>query len=211
MLQASISNVSSVFLDVCCKCVYLDQMFHLFFQTYVASVFIWMLHMFHKYIANILSRCYVCFIMVFKCISCVFVNISDACFKCFICLWTYVASVASRCYQIRSSVASPSSLSVASPWCLLLPASAGHPPPHPPLLDAGDVRGGAGPAWARETAWEMDCRHIRLDTPLPLFSMLVTFGAMRARVGTRNDAGNGLQQARFLNSKNIKILIKSWF
>jgi hypothetical protein len=81
MLQASISNVSSVFLDVCCKCVYLDQMFHLFFQTYVASVFIWMLHMFHKYIANILSRCCVCFIMVFKCISCVFINISDACFK----------------------------------------------------------------------------------------------------------------------------------
>ena len=32
----------------------------------------------------------------------------------------YVASVASGCFESRSGVASPSSLSVASPWCLLL-------------------------------------------------------------------------------------------
>ena len=37
------------------------------FQTYVASVFVWMLHMFHTYVANILFGCCVCFIMVFKC------------------------------------------------------------------------------------------------------------------------------------------------
>ena len=38
---------------VCCKLLFL--MFQLFFQTYVTSVFIWMLHMFHTYIANVLS------------------------------------------------------------------------------------------------------------------------------------------------------------
>jgi hypothetical protein len=58
MLQASVSNVSSVF------------------QTYVASVFIWMLHMFHIYVASVLSGCCVCFDMVssvfqvfFTCVS----------------------------------------------------------------------------------------------------------------------------------------------
>jgi hypothetical protein len=43
---------------VCCK--HLFPMFHLFFQMYVASVFIWMLHMFHTYIASVLSRCCLC-------------------------------------------------------------------------------------------------------------------------------------------------------
>jgi hypothetical protein len=38
---------------VCCKL--LSLMFHLFFQTYVASVFIWMLHMFHTYVVSVLS------------------------------------------------------------------------------------------------------------------------------------------------------------
>jgi hypothetical protein len=75
MLQAYVSSVSVV-LDVCFKCVDVDvayvatvahvcckrlfPMFHLFFQTYVASVFIWMLHMFHTYVASILSVCCVC-------------------------------------------------------------------------------------------------------------------------------------------------------
>jgi hypothetical protein len=38
---------------VCYKRLF--PMFHLFFQTYVASVFIWMLHMFHTYLAIVLS------------------------------------------------------------------------------------------------------------------------------------------------------------
>jgi hypothetical protein len=46
MLQAFCSNVSSVF------------------STYVASVFIWMLHMFHTYVASVLSGFCVCFTMV---------------------------------------------------------------------------------------------------------------------------------------------------
>ena len=36
---------------VCCKRLF--QMFHLFFQTYVASVFIWMLHIFYTYIVSV--------------------------------------------------------------------------------------------------------------------------------------------------------------
>jgi hypothetical protein len=49
MLQAFIPDVSSVF------------------QTYVSSVFIWMLHMFHIYVASVLFRCCECFAMGFKC------------------------------------------------------------------------------------------------------------------------------------------------
>ena len=129
----------------------------------------------YTYVASFCSQYFICFfrrmckvfiwmLQGFQVFSGVFAIISDACFKCFICLWTYVASVASRCCQIRSSVASPSSLSAVSPRCLL-PAPVGHPPPHPPLIDAGDVRGGAGPAWARRTAREMDCRHVCPDAP----------------------------------------------
>ena len=64
MLQASI-RVSSIFLDICCKCVYLD----------VAYVSTHMLQVFYLDVA------YVC--NVFQ----VFLGVSDACFKCFICLF----------------------------------------------------------------------------------------------------------------------------
>jgi hypothetical protein len=74
---------------LCCKLLF--SMFHLFFQTYVASVLIWMLHMFRAYVVCVLFGCYVClqWFQVF------FASISDTCFKCFISLMTYVASVAS--------------------------------------------------------------------------------------------------------------------
>jgi hypothetical protein len=52
---------------ICCK--RLSPMFHLFFQTYVASVFIWRLHMLHTHVASVLSRCYICFQWLFKCFS----------------------------------------------------------------------------------------------------------------------------------------------
>ena len=61
---------------VCCKLLF--PMFHLFFQTYVVSVFIWMLHMlqvFYLDVAYILQ-------WFSKCFS----SVSDACFKCFNCL-----------------------------------------------------------------------------------------------------------------------------
>jgi hypothetical protein len=43
---------------ICCKGMFL--MFHLCFQTYIANVFIWMLHMFHTYVASVLCRYCVC-------------------------------------------------------------------------------------------------------------------------------------------------------
>jgi hypothetical protein len=121
----------------------------------------------HTCVASVLCRCCVYFIMVFKCYSGVFVDISDAYFKCCIYLQMYVACVASGCFKSRSDVASPSSLSVASPCCLLLSSyslwQVGHPPPPPPLIviDAGNVQDGAGPAWARKRS---KCPGIR--TPL---------------------------------------------
>jgi hypothetical protein len=68
MLQAPVSSISNIS-EVCCKCFHTDvakvdqdvahvamvvhvcckllfSMFHLFFLAYVASVFIWILHMF---------------------------------------------------------------------------------------------------------------------------------------------------------------------
>ena len=58
----------------------------------------------------------------------VFASVLDACFKCFINFKTYVASVASRCFKSRSSVASSSSPSTTSSRCLLLlPTPVRHP------------------------------------------------------------------------------------
>jgi hypothetical protein len=77
--------VSSVFLDVHCKCVYLDV-------TYVSHIcckcFIWMLHMFCN---------------SFSCD--VFASVSGACFKCFISLQTYVANVLSGCFKSKLGLA----------------------------------------------------------------------------------------------------------
>jgi hypothetical protein len=73
MLQVFHTNIANIdrniayvvmVIHICCKRI--SAIFHQFFQTYVASVFISMLHMFHKHV--------VCFIwilrmfaMVFKC------------------------------------------------------------------------------------------------------------------------------------------------
>jgi hypothetical protein len=76
MLQTSILNVSSIF------------------HMYIASVFIWMLYMFHTYVVSVLFGCCICFDMV-----------SSVFCKCFICLLLYVASVASGYFKSRSGVA----------------------------------------------------------------------------------------------------------
>jgi hypothetical protein len=86
ILQMSVFNVSFVF------------------QMHVANVFIWMLHMFHTYVASVLSGCCVCFAMFFKCLLGVCASISDACFKCFICLQTYISNAVSGCFKSRSGV-----------------------------------------------------------------------------------------------------------
>jgi hypothetical protein len=56
---------------VCCKLLF--SIFY-FFLTYVASVFIWMLHIFHTYVASVLSECctgytHMLQMYVFKCFS----------------------------------------------------------------------------------------------------------------------------------------------
>jgi hypothetical protein len=53
-------------------------------------VFIWLLHMFHIYVASVLSRCCICFARAFQVF---FASVLDVCFKCFICLQKYVANV----------------------------------------------------------------------------------------------------------------------
>jgi hypothetical protein len=64
-------------------------MFHLFFHTYVAFVFIWMLHMFHTYVVSVL----IWMLHMFWIFSGVFASVTDAYFKCFICLQTHVVNV----------------------------------------------------------------------------------------------------------------------
>jgi hypothetical protein len=57
MLQASVPNVSAVFPDVCCKCIYLNV-------AYVSHIcckcFVYMLHMFY-----LVSECFQVFLQVF--------------------------------------------------------------------------------------------------------------------------------------------------
>jgi len=107
-------------IHVCCKRLF--QMFHLFFQMYVANVFIWLLHMFHTYVASVFSGCCVCFTLIFKRFSGVFASVSDVCFKYFICFQTYIAIVASEYFKTRSGVASP-----FPPFCCLIGAGGGGP------------------------------------------------------------------------------------
>jgi hypothetical protein len=71
-----VSSVSGVS-EVCFICV---------FQTHVASVFIWMLHMFHTYVACVLFDVCV-WLQWFSSVFQVFFSIvSEACFKCLNCL-----------------------------------------------------------------------------------------------------------------------------
>jgi hypothetical protein len=98
-------------IHACCK--YMFQMFYLFFQTYVASMFIWMLHMFHMYVAIVLAGCCIFFAMTFHVFSAVFASVSNVCFKCFICLQTFIANISSGCFKSRSCVAHVAMASVA--------------------------------------------------------------------------------------------------
>ena len=79
-------DVAYVAMVVHIYCKLLFSIFQLFFQTYVASVFIWMLRMFHTYAISVfiwmLRIFYNGFSYVFGC----FASVSDACLKCFICL-----------------------------------------------------------------------------------------------------------------------------
>jgi hypothetical protein len=49
--------------EACCKRLF--KVFYLF-QTYVASVLIWMLHMFHTYVVRVCSKCFSYFILMLQ-------------------------------------------------------------------------------------------------------------------------------------------------
>jgi hypothetical protein len=126
MLQMSVPNVL-FFLDICCKCVYLDV----------------------AYVSHISCKCFIWMLRTgcngFQVLHVFLASVSDTCFKCFICLWTYVANVSSMCFKSRSSVAHVTMAPVASGQWLaaglrLLPhaflmwhASLSPLPPLPPL------------------------------------------------------------------------------
>jgi hypothetical protein len=60
-------------LHLCCKRLFSNVLS--VFQTYVANVFIWILHMFHIYVASVLSGCCVCVAMDFQVFLLVFVSV----------------------------------------------------------------------------------------------------------------------------------------
>jgi hypothetical protein len=126
------------------------QCFICLFQTYVASVFIWMLHMFHTYVASVLSRCLRIFAMVINCF-----------FKCFRCIFRvfhlsflYVASVASGCFKSRSGVAHGMHMKAGGARAVLVERRSGNVGPYVGASDAGMVE--RSPAtrahvWMRKT------------------------------------------------------------
>jgi hypothetical protein len=122
MLQCLYTYVAKV----CYEC------FIYVFWTYVASVFIWMLHMFYTYVACILFGCCVCLQSFFRCFS----SVPG--------LQTYVASVAFGFLKVDRVLYLSSSPSTVSPQSSSSWHRLGICSP-PPLLDAGDVRGNAPP------------------------------------------------------------------
>jgi hypothetical protein len=116
MLQAYVLHVSDV-LEVC---------FIYVFRMCVASVFIWMLHVFHTYVACVLFRCcvwlqwfssvFMCFFKCFRSMFQVFQLPIDVYCNCFF----YVSKI-----DWVLHLSSPSSSTLSR--CVLLPVSVGHP------------------------------------------------------------------------------------
>jgi hypothetical protein len=128
------------FPNVRCKCVYLDVAYVLHI---CCKCFIYMLHMFYNGFQM--------FFMIFC--------------KCFIYLQTYVAVAACGYFKSKSGVASYSSLSSASPQCLLLfPTPARHPPPLPSFSMLVMFKAARAPC-GRAKQHENGCRRRHLDVP----------------------------------------------
>jgi hypothetical protein len=72
----------AVVVHVCCKILF--PIFHLFFQTYVVSVFISILCMFHTYVASVLYRYCVCFTTVSSVFLGVFASVFGYMFRVFL-------------------------------------------------------------------------------------------------------------------------------
>jgi hypothetical protein len=67
-------------------------------------VIIWMLHMFHTYVASVLFGCCICLQLFFKCFSCVFACVARCIFRMFQLFRMYMASVLFGCFKNRSRV-----------------------------------------------------------------------------------------------------------
>jgi hypothetical protein len=86
-------------------------MFHLFFQTYIVSVFIWMLHIFHIYVAIAkVDRDVACVAMIVHiCCKCDYLDVvyvSHICCKCFILMlhmFAFVFQVFLHVFQVHIS------------------------------------------------------------------------------------------------------------
>jgi len=127
---------------ICCKLLF--PMCFICFSNVCASVFIWMLHMFHTYITSVLFGCYVCFTMVLRCfckcfryIFQVFHLSSNVCCKCYI--WMFQQQM-ECCISLLPRLRLPLNrcLHLLSCWLGTRTKGAGECCP-PLLLDASDA------------------------------------------------------------------------
>jgi hypothetical protein len=87
MNVAKVDRDVAMAIHICYKRMF--QMFHLF-QVYVASVFIWMLQMFHTYVTSVLSRCCICFAMTFQVFLHVFQTHISSVFICLLSVFRHM-------------------------------------------------------------------------------------------------------------------------
>lgn len=136
---------TAMVIDISCKLLF--PMFHLFFsKPMLYSMFNWMLHIFHTNITSVLSECYVCFSSVFLQVFQIHVLSISSAFR-------YMLQILHKCFKkwIRCCI-SISSLSVASPQCLLLlPTASGIHCLLPLFSMLVTFRSGAGHVWVHKT------------------------------------------------------------
>jgi hypothetical protein len=110
------------------------------------------------------------FAMVFKCFSCGFASVSDACFKCFMGIQTYVSNVASICFKSRSGYCTCcNGTHLSQPQAAAAGASSSGRRRRRGRELFPAWSSGAGPPWARKTQARRgvlvqtgaECRHAR--------------------------------------------------
>jgi hypothetical protein len=92
MLQVFCLDVAKVDMNVAYTCM---------LQAYISSVF----RCFIRMLASVSFGCCIYLQWFSNVFLDVFASVSDTCFRCFICLLLYVATVVSRCFKSRLSVA----------------------------------------------------------------------------------------------------------
>jgi hypothetical protein len=102
ILQVSVSNMSSIFSDVYCKCVYLDV---IYVSHICCKCFIWMLRMF----AMVFNCFCKCFTWMFQVFYLSFFYVASIAFECFksVSDAAYVMRMGSRRVRERSPVQAP--------------------------------------------------------------------------------------------------------